>query len=69
MTQDRRRFLATAAATIAGLELAMSSSTKSLLHGMTAPAGELPVDGALSALGSATQLAQFATSERCRAAR
>ncbi len=55
MTQDRRRFLATAAATIAGLELAMSSSTKSLLHGMTAPAGELPVDGALSALGSATQ--------------
>jgi len=55
MTQDRRRFLATAAATIAGLELAMSSSTKSLLHGMTAPTGELPVDGALSALGSATQ--------------
>ena len=45
MTQDRRRFLATAAATIAGLELAMSSSTKPLLHGMTAPTGELPVYG------------------------
>jgi thiol-disulfide isomerase/thioredoxin len=49
LNRNRRRFLATAAATIAGLELAMSDSTKSLLYAMGAAA-----DSPLSALRSAT---------------
>jgi thiol-disulfide isomerase/thioredoxin len=49
INQDRRRFLASAAATIAGLELTMSGSTKSLLYGMGAAA-----DGRLAALRKAT---------------
>ena len=46
---DRRRFLATAAATMAGWELSMLGATKSLLHGRGVVA-----DGGLSALRSAT---------------
>ncbi len=46
---DRRRFLATAAATIAGLEVAMLSATKSVLHGM-----EIVTDNGLASLRSAT---------------
>lgn len=46
---DRRRFLTTAAATVAGLELTMLGATKSLLHGVeTAP------DRGLEALRRAT---------------
>jgi len=47
--QGRRRFLAGAAATIAGLELAMNGSTKSLLQAMG-----LAADSRLSALRNAT---------------
>jgi len=49
VNQGRRRFLATAAATIAGLELAMNGSTKSLLQAMG-----LTTDSPLSALRNAT---------------
>ena len=48
-TQDRRRFLATAAATIGGLELAMLGATKSVLHAMGVTS-----DHGLSALRGAT---------------
>lgn len=46
---DRRRFLSTAAATIAGLELAMLGATKSLLYGM-----ESATDTGLASLHNAT---------------
>jgi thiol-disulfide isomerase/thioredoxin len=49
INQDRRRFLATAAATFAGLELAMNGSTKSLLAAVG-----LASDSKLSALRNAT---------------
>jgi len=46
---DRRRFLSTAAATIAGLELTMLGAMKSVLHGM-----EIATDSGLASLRSAT---------------
>jgi thiol-disulfide isomerase/thioredoxin len=46
---DRRRFLSTAAATIAGLELTMLGATKSLLYGM-----ETATDTGLASLRNAT---------------
>jgi len=46
---DRRRFLSTAAATIAGLELTMFGATKSLLYGM-----ETAADTGLASLRNAT---------------
>jgi thiol-disulfide isomerase/thioredoxin len=49
INHDRRRFLTTAAATIAGLELTMLGATKSVLHAMGVTA-----DRGLSALRSAT---------------
>jgi thiol-disulfide isomerase/thioredoxin len=49
INQDRRRFLATAAATIAGLELTMLGATKSVLHGMGTA-----TDPGLAALRGAT---------------
>jgi thiol-disulfide isomerase/thioredoxin len=49
MNRGRRRFLGTAAATIAGLELAMLGATKSLLHAMDAA-----TDSGLAALRHAT---------------
>ena len=39
LTQDRRRFVATAAATIAGLEVGMLGATKSLLRGVEGAMG------------------------------
>ena len=48
INQDRRRFLSTAAATLAGLEFTMLGATKALLHGETA------VDRGLAALRGAT---------------
>jgi len=49
ISQDRRRFLATTATAVAGLELPMLGATKSLLHGIGAVH-----DGPLTALRSAT---------------
>ena len=49
INQDRRRFLSTAAATLAGLELTMLGATKSVLHGM-----EIATDSGLASLRSAT---------------
>jgi thiol-disulfide isomerase/thioredoxin len=49
MNQDRRHFLATAAATIAGMELGMNGSTESFL-----PAMRLAIGSPLSALRSST---------------
>jgi thiol-disulfide isomerase/thioredoxin len=49
MNHDRRRFLSTAAATIAGLELTMLGRTKSLLYGM-----ETATDTGLASLRNAT---------------
>ena len=49
VNQDRRRFVATAAATIAGLEVGMFGATKSLLRGL-----ETATDSGLAALRSAT---------------
>ena len=48
INQDRRRFLATAAATVAGLELSMLGATKSLVSGEPRP------DRGLAALRGAT---------------
>ena len=49
INQDRRRFLSTAAATLAGLELTMLGATKSLLYGM-----ETAMDTGLASLRNAT---------------
>jgi thiol-disulfide isomerase/thioredoxin len=49
VNHDRRRFLATAAATVAGLELTMLGATKSLLFGM-----ETERDSGLASLRNAT---------------
>jgi len=48
INQDRRRFLSTAAATLAGLELTMLGATKALLH------AEIAADRGLAALRGAT---------------
>jgi len=55
INEDRRRFLGAAAMTIAGVELGMLGAAQALLQQMTPAAVQVPIDGELASLDSATE--------------